>query len=73
VGQDERVVAEHQAVLRQRGGVDACRHRRVHAGQRIGETRTEGPADVTDGVGEPVVGGALVIGHHMCGTSSGMA
>lgn len=58
LGEDEGVVAEHEAVLGERARVDALGHGRVDAGQRVLEVGAEGPVGVVDeqaGVGVVVV------------------
>ncbi|GMA86517.1 hypothetical protein GCM10025868_17670 [Angustibacter aerolatus] len=71
----QRVVAEHQAVRRERGAVDAVRQRGVDPGERVVEARPEGPAGVVLGLDETLVGAVVhrVAVHHMWGTSSGMS
>ena len=49
---DERVVAEHQAVGRQRGTVHSGRHRAVHPGQRVVRNGAEGPPGILVHLGE---------------------
>ena len=82
VGQDERVVAEGEAVGGQLGGVDPVRDRRVDSCQRVLEVGAEGPVGVVDqqpGVRAVVVVGLVgvyvrhVLRPHMWGTLSGMS
>ena len=63
-----------QAVRGERRAVDAARHGRVDAGERVVEARAERPARVVVGLDEAGVGNRFIVfglGHHMWGTCSG--
>ena len=87
LGEHERVVAEHQAVLAELGRVDAVGDGGVDAGERVVEAGAERPVPLAAvGVVERLVDGLLVrhcrasplVGWarrsaHMCGTFSGIS
>ena len=82
LGEDERVVAEHQAVGAEVDRVDAVGHGGVDARQRVVEAGTERPLPLAAmGVVECLVDGLLVHltsssiwrAAHMCGTFSGIS
>jgi hypothetical protein len=82
---DQCVVTEHEAVGSEGLPVDAGRHGRIHAFERVGEPGAECPAVVVAVLGEGVPG--KIVFHlggpyfrtrhlaalHMWGTSSGMS
>src|SRR3546814_11890607 len=53
---DERVVAEHEAVVRQRTEIDVIRHRGVDSGEGVVEAGSERPLTVAVAVDQAVVG-----------------
>jgi len=84
LGEDEGVVAEHQAVRREFRGVHAVRHGGVDAGERVLEVGPERPVGIVDqetGVGVVMLAFGLDVhvahelssSPHMWGTLSGMS